>query len=244
MKIYIVSHKDFLCPVSEDIYKVIQVGVDINGVISKEWCLDNTGDNISSMNMSYNELTGLYWMWKNSKEDIVGLCHYRRYFVNPIGKVADVVFGKKTSFVSEKKIRNILKNKDLIVHNKTYFAQGCKQQYLQTQKYPEDIELLREVLEDIYPEYVKSYDKVMNGKSCHLLNMFIGKKEIVAKYCEWLFDVLFEVENRLRANGEDSFSRRMGMLGERMLDIWIAANDVKIYEMFTVNTERRDLKAW
>ena len=80
----------------------------------------------------------------------------------------------------------------------------------------------------------------MNGKSCHLLNMIIGRKEIVDKYCEWLFSVLFEVERRLVDNGEVSFDRRLGMLGERMLDVWLERNRISVKECFTINTERID----
>lgn len=244
MSIYIIAHKKFKCPVNDKIYKTMQVGADINDVISAKWCMDNTGDNISKKNKSYNELTGLYWIWKNATDDVVGLCHYRRYFVKPLGKVANIVFGKKCMFTDRNEIEKILSKYDLIVHNKTYFAQGCKNQYIESQKYPNDIDVLREVLVEDYPEYVDGYDKVMNGKACHLLNMMIGKKEIVDKYCEWLFDVLFKVEDKLREKGETSFDRRMGMLGERMLDIWIVKNEIKIKEMFSINTERRDLRAW
>ena len=53
-----------------------------------KWLLENTigddtGDNISEKNDSYNELTALYWAWKNYGElgdpDYIGLMHYRRH---------------------------------------------------------------------------------------------------------------------------------------------------------------------
>lgn len=33
------------------------------------------GDNILSKNLYFSELAGLYCMWKQSKADILGLCH-------------------------------------------------------------------------------------------------------------------------------------------------------------------------
>ena len=41
---------------------------------------DNTGDNISEKNPLYCELTGIYWLWKNTTADYKGLMHYRRIF--------------------------------------------------------------------------------------------------------------------------------------------------------------------
>lgn len=41
---------------------------------------DDTGQNISSKNSEYSELTAVYWAWRNLSAEYVGLVHYRRYF--------------------------------------------------------------------------------------------------------------------------------------------------------------------
>jgi hypothetical protein len=59
------------------VYKEISVG---NNDLLLEY-KDNDGENISSMNNFYSELTGFYWVWKNHKIlDYIGFCSYRRYF--------------------------------------------------------------------------------------------------------------------------------------------------------------------
>ena len=55
---------------------------------------DNEGENISSKNKNFCELTGIYWMWKNVKADFYGMMHYRRYLILKNDKWIEKNFNK------------------------------------------------------------------------------------------------------------------------------------------------------
>ncbi len=77
VKIIIATHKKYRMP-DDEMYVPVQVGAE--GKDDLGYTRDNTGDNISSLNPQFCELTGLYWAWKNLDADYVGLAHYRRHF--------------------------------------------------------------------------------------------------------------------------------------------------------------------
>ena len=58
---------------NEDYQKIRSLGYTPVGLgknnFSSDWLRDNTGDNISSKNSSYGELTFHYWLWKNKLEE-------------------------------------------------------------------------------------------------------------------------------------------------------------------------------
>lgn len=76
-QIYIMTHKK-IPEISNKIYIPLHVGKE--GKADLGYLGDNSGENISQKNDNYCELTGLYWLWKNVKCDIIGICHYRRFY--------------------------------------------------------------------------------------------------------------------------------------------------------------------
>ncbi len=75
----IAMHKPYPVP-RASIYLPIHVGAALNPDVLSHIQGDNTGDNISTLNPYFCELTALYWLWKNNDSDYKGLVHYRRYF--------------------------------------------------------------------------------------------------------------------------------------------------------------------
>ena len=82
VQMLIASHKQYKMPNNDEIYDPIFVGAASKHNVPDGFQSDDTGDNISSENSHFNELTATYWAWKNSDADVIGLNHYRRYFVS------------------------------------------------------------------------------------------------------------------------------------------------------------------
>ena len=76
-RIYVMTHKK-MADIPDRIYIPLHVGR--KGKADLGYPADDTGVNISEKNSSYCELTGIYWAWKNVSCDIIGICHYRRFF--------------------------------------------------------------------------------------------------------------------------------------------------------------------
>lgn len=237
MKIFIATHKKVEFPKNR-VYVPIQVGADLNNDIQTE-LKDNIGENISYKNKNFCELTVLYWMWKNCTEDIIGLVHYRRYFFNK-------KFGKKLKdILDEKEINDILKKCDLIIPKKKYLRKyNVYEQYAELHNI-KDLEECKNILKEKYPDYLESFEKIMNNRYLHPYNMFIGKKNILNRYFEWLFNVLFELEKRIDISRYDKYNARVyGFLSERLFNVWIEKNidNDKLKEAYVNNIEENVYK--
>ena len=213
IKIIIAAHKKYDMP-SDKMYIPVQVGSEGKKDIGYQ--RDNIGENISAKNPMYCELTGLYWAWKNLDADYIGLAHYRRHFKgkNKSANIMDNVLSYKEA-------------SDLLDKHDTHHV--------------ETLDCTRDVIKDIYPDYLDSFDKTMKKTHMHAFNMFIMKKELLNDYCDWLFNILFEVEKRLKDKTYDAFQARYpGRLSEMLLDVWINKNELGYKEVPFMYTEKID----
>lgn len=216
IQIYVVSHseEDIKKIRSDEIYTPLFVGR--NGKENFGFCSDDQGDNISEKNPNYCELTGLYWMWKESPADIIGLCHYRRYLK-----------GKNGKLIEKEEILNYLDEYDIILPKKSDLIKGS---YIETYKEHyllKGLNITREVISEICSEYLETFDKLINQKSFYNYNMFIGPKEWINEYCEWVFPILEGVENKIDVN---KYPRVFGLISEAIFNVWIEYKNLKIKE--------------
>ena len=230
IKIIVATHRPYRMP-ADDIYLPLHVGK--NGAEGFGLTGDDTGDNISHKNPYFCELTGIYWAWKNLEADYVGLSHYRRQFsVKPKNECFDCVLtGQQACALLEK-------NDVLLPKRQRYYIENLYSHYAHTHT-EEHLKVLREVILEKCPQYLESFENLKKRTSAHMFNMFVMKREVFNEYCQWLFDVLFEIENRIDTSGLNSFdSRLFGRLGELLLDIWIEKNGIAYREIPYVYMEK------
>lgn len=235
--IYVVGHKKSRVP-NNGIYKPIQVGYDKDNYLG--YIRDNTGNNIAYKNKNYCELTALYWIWKNDNSDIVGLMHYRRLLGKKRGIFSPINKKYKLIIDEEDIVQNIQKYDLILPKSHNYLTETARQHYIHNH-YSEGLDMTRKVLAEKYPKYLDAFDKVMESKKNHLLNIIICRKKMLDRYCVWLFDILFEVESRIDlSNYSVNESRVFGYIGELMIDVFISYNKLSYIEYPVLYMEKQN----
>lgn len=194
IKILVCYHKK--APLyKNDILVPIHCGRDIafenskNGKISQEefdWLLnntigDNTGDNISKLNRTLNEMTAIYWAWKNydklGNPDYIGLNHYRRYFAINYGELDKIL--SNFDFIKHKHSKGKYSYYDI------WLREGRSKEYIDNA-----IDLCCKV------------DPIMGNNICKFLksninrgfcNMFVLSKQDFFNYCEYIFPIILKL---------------------------------------------------
>lgn len=253
IKVYVFYYKSGLVLELDSIYQPIMAGkalVDANTNIPG----DETRDNISHKNIYYSELTGIYWVWKNTQQNVTGTCHYRRYFTAqpepflsklkrilyyPAGlykKRFGLIYTKNTNrfvnrIINENEIELLLQKYDAILPQARKMKYSVQTHY---KKYHDinDLSLIESILKDKYPGYIEAFHEVLKGKRLYANNMFIMKDVHFQEFMEWWFDILFEFEKRIDLNEYVGYQQRiLGFIAERLLNVWFRKKQLNCVEL-------------
>lgn len=237
ISIGVATHKKYQMP-KDNIYLPILVGADFN-TTNVEYQKDNIGDHISGKNLNFCELTSMYWLWKNDDSNYKGISHYRRHF-SENKKSFLFSTGKFSDVLREETLVKLLETSDIVLPKKrNYYIETIESHYNHTH-YAIDLTTTRDIINELFPEYLQSYDEILSRKSAHMFNMFIMKDEYYNRYCEWLFEILFELENRLDITDYTSFHKRVfGRVSEILLDVWIENNKLSYIEVPVIFMEKQ-----
>lgn len=225
IKIIVASHKKYWMP-ADDIYLPLHVGKE--GKADIGFIGDNTGDNISNKNANYCELTGLYWAWKNLPAEYIGLCHYRRYFTRSNPRSCSK---KKQVILTKAEWEELLNEHPIIVPDKRKYYIETNRSHYNHSHYAKDLDMTEKIIQEKYPQYSEAFSKVMERTWAHMFNMFVMRRDYFDEYCNWLFDVLQELEKRTDITDYDAVEARIyGYISELLLDVWLETNQLEYYE--------------
>ena len=199
---------------------------------------DDEGDNISDKNYLYCENTYIYNAWKRFKNiDIIGLCHYRRYFdFHHQGKL----FLPHTKFSFSQmeemdysippRVLDKVRKGAVVLASENHYPRSVMDHFCISHNY-KDFYKLEYIISQTQPKkYKKAFDKVMRGSNhFHPNNLFIMNWDNFNRYCSWLFPLLKRMEEEIDIAQYDSYqSLLFGFYSERLINVWVEANNLEV----------------
>jgi len=223
----------------DPLYSVIAVG---GAAVPGATFRDDTGDNISSKNRQYCELTATYWIWKNTTDDVKRQCHYRRYFnllptnlhTHPLVTLPtpDETTTRLLSDPGQPAAMNrLLEHYDLIVPRALYQPVSIGDDYVRAHGSREWTEFLRH-LDALYgaDRHSARVETRFRGN-----NMLICRREVFDLYASQLFQIIDKVFSAIGVltdvpGARYQAGRYPGYLAERFMSAFLNANRLKYFE--------------
>lgn len=161
---------------------------------------DDVGDNISNLNKYLGDLTGLYWVWKNTNDSLVGTNQYRRMW-----NTAQIESAKHEPDA-------------LYVLQRIDFDESVYEQYVTHHgQYGMDL------LFDAQAQGLIDLPNVSSLKTIrylHCNNMFFANRVVFNQVCDRLFPMVFALFNKIKYivhTAPANQTRTVAFLAERIL---------------------------
>lgn len=256
ISIYVCHHKPSDL-ISDSSYIPIHVGAKASPY-RLDMVRDDSGENISQKNSSYCEMTAIYWAWKNDTDsDWIGLMHYRRFLAfestnaeqDEGGLIRAKVLDSKTCLrygISGACVHEAIQRhpdaKAILPKKWSVKSVGQKSlisHYAQAPfHYEKDLALTREAIGELFPEDVRIFDAAMQEDHGYFTNIFVFRRELFLRYCEWIFPILEYVEKKIDTTNYSSQARRViGYLAERLINVFLL-KEAGIYGLSAIEFPR------
>lgn len=176
---------------------------------------DTDKDNINNLNLYINELTGLYYLWKNTKDPVVGMCHYHRFFTS------------NDEPMSIDLIEKLAREHDIVLTYPVAYETSIIDNL--EKDFREDLPTFHKYMEMLY-EKEPDLREYFRGNTFNPRNMFIARREVIEGYFEWLFPLIIPiteqfVREEVHKWGPGHYYRRMiGFISERLLTYYARKN--------------------
>ena len=214
LRIYVVSHKPCSIP-SDDAMTPIHVGRAVSPYKDEmSWMQgDDIGDNISSKNGSYCEMTAHYWIWKNVHDtEYVGICHYRRFFAIDL---------------SENNIKGVMADADVLMVEPSWHIDSVYSYFAKFMG-AENMTILSMMMKKRFPEYFKTLEKICDGIKFHPFNMLLCRKGLFDDYCQWMFTILEECEKYIIPASYTNARRALAYMAELLTGVYFVHRQLRI----------------
>ena len=127
----------------------------------------------------YCEMSAVYWIWKNTDHDWIGIEHYRRHLL-----------------VKPEMLRDDI---DVILplpyicypHEISQFLRFTTEDVLNA---------LLKALKELHPDKYEDYHRILYGKYQYTYNMICARRYAFDNYCRWFFEITEYMEKTM---GED-----------------------------------------
>lgn len=172
------------------------------------FAMDDTGENISCLNPWFGDLTLLYWAWKNADDDHLGVCQYRRPWIE----------------------EDLMQAEDgvLYVPPPALFG-SVEQQYMDCHSVFNAPAFTRELArQGRIPLSLEMVDQAWKQQKFYGCNMARGPKELFDKYCSLVFATmmpLWEEHQELCRSIGGYQQRTIAFTAERLITAIILNSD-------------------
>lgn len=234
-KIYVSTHKNFFIPKLPSGYQLIHAGKKIfNDDLGFQG--DDTGDNVSELNVQINELSAIYWVWKNAPHvDYIGFASYRRFFaIQGNGEISIGNDGEHIATTDE--LIDLLQDCDMVIGiptmNIVSFDSDFRIQYAIGRQ------IFRKHFENQQPDYIETLNRVEAGNRLITNTIFFTRWSLFNEYCKFLYSFLIPAAREYATN-----DRTMSYKGEQAFSVFCMHNNLRLKFVPILKNKFREVTA-